>query len=221
MGYRIISAGYVAVQVCITVANCASVTERAAVVVMMPCVAATPIPIMRPAVMYVPPSGPITPVPRAVPCEPKITPEPVVYYRTVNEYRLDDIVGSIYVLVTYYLYAYLVLLVFLNVDRGYVLIDIFREDSLQNDQSLVSLTRLYYAQVIYLTVAIQVEVAERAVRIVEHRLELFQILRLSKQFSYNLQVQAFRDVRTVSRNCYCLFRPCRHAHEHQRHQKCS
>ena len=146
----------------------------------MPRVAVTPVPVMCPTVVGVPPTRPVTPVPRTMPRKPKIAPEPVVYYRTENEYRLDDIVGSIYVFITYDLNAYLVLLIFLYVDRRYILIDVFREDRLQNDQAFTTLTGLYNAQVIYLAVSIEVEVAESAVGIVEHRLELFQVLSLCK-----------------------------------------
>jgi hypothetical protein len=65
---------------------------------------------------------------------------------------------------------------------------------LQNDEAFVAFTCLYYAQVIHLTVSVQIQIAECTVRIVEHRLELFQVLSLCEQFSYNLQVQPFGDV---------------------------
>ena len=170
-------------------------------------VAVTPVPVICPTVVCVPPSGPVSPVPRAMPCVPIRTPEPIVYQRTVNIYRFDDVGRTIYILIAYYLNAYLIRLVFLYIDGGYVLIDIFRQNGLQNDQSLVAFACLYYAQIIYLTVSVQVEVAESAVRVVEHRLELFQVLSLCKKLSYNLQVQALGDVRTVGGNGYRLFRP--------------
>jgi hypothetical protein len=185
--------------------------ERAAVVVMMPCVAVVPVPVVCPTCVSVPPSRPVAPVPGTVPCIPCVAPEPVIYDRTVNIYRFDDVFRTVNVFIANYLNAYLVLLVFLHVDRRYVLIDIFRQNGLQNDQSLVAFACLYYAQIIHLTVSVQVEVAECAVRVVEHRLELFQVLSLCKKLSYNLQVQALGDVRTVGGNGYRLFRPCRHA----------
>lgn len=83
---------------------------------MMVCVAVMPVPIMRPAVMAVPPTRIITPVPRRVPCNPGCAPEPVVYNRTVNVNGFYDVVRTIYVLIAYYLNSYLLLLVFLNVD---------------------------------------------------------------------------------------------------------
>lgn len=87
------------------------------------------------------------------------------------------------------------------------MIDILGEDSLQNDESFVTLTRLYNAQVIHLTVSVEVEIAERAIWIVEHRLELLQVLSVRKKLSYNLQIESFRDVRTVGRNRDCFIRP--------------
>ena len=99
------------------------------------------------------------------------------------------------------------MLIFLYVYRGYVLEDIFRQNRLQYDQTLVALTGLYDTKIIHLPVAVQIQVTERAVRVVEHRLELFQVLSLCEQFSYNLQIESFRDVGTLSGNSYCLFRP--------------
>lgn len=99
------------------------------------------------------------------------------------------------------------MLIFLYVYRGYVLEDIFRQNRLQYDQTLITFTGLYDTKIIHLPVAVQIQVTERAVRVVEHRLELFQVLSLCEQFSYNLQIESFRDVGTLSGNSYCLFRP--------------
>lgn len=104
----------------------------------MPGVAVTPVPIVSHQVVCVPPSGPVSPVPRAMPCVPIRTPEPIVYQRTVNIYRFDDVGRTVHVLIAYDLNAYLIRLVFLYVDRGYVLIDIFRQDSLQYYQAFVT-----------------------------------------------------------------------------------
>jgi hypothetical protein len=183
-------------------------TERAVMMVMVPCVAVMPVPVMCPAVVYVPPIRVIAPVPRTVPCYPTRTPEPIVYNRSVNIYRLDDIVRSVYVLIAYDLHFHIVLrFVFLYVYRGHVLIDILREDSLQHYQTFATFTRLNYAQVIHLAVSVEIEVTERTVGIVEHRLELLQVLSLCEQFSYNLQIESFRDVRTVGRHRHCFVRP--------------
>ena len=84
---------------------------------------------------------------------------------------------------------------------------IFCENSLQNDQTFVAFTYFHYAQVIYFPVSIEIQVTERAVRVVKHRLELLQVLSLCEQFSYNLQIESFRDVRTVGRYGHCFVCP--------------
>ena len=173
----------------------------------MVCIAVTPIPVMCPAAVYIPPTRVISPIPRTLPCVPVRTPKPVVDNRSIDIYRFDDIVRSIYIFVADNLNGHIVGCVFLYVYRGNVLIDILGEDSLQNDESFVTLTRLYYAQVIHLTVSVEVEIAERAIWIVEHRLELLQVLSVRKKLSYNLQIESFRDVRTVGRNRDCFIRP--------------
>ena len=155
-------------------------TERAPVVVMMPCIAVMPVPIVRPTAMSVPPTRPVAPIPRTMPSVPCIAPEPIVDNRTVNIYWLDDIVGTIYVLIANYLNGNNIRLILLYIDRGNILIYILCEDRLQHDQTLVAFTRFYDAQVIYFTVSVEIEITESAVWVVEHRLELFQVLSLCK-----------------------------------------
>ncbi len=48
------------------------------------------------------------------------------------------------------------MLIFLYVYRGYVLEDIFRQNRLQYDQTLVTLTGLYDTKIIHLPVAVQI-----------------------------------------------------------------
>ena len=182
-------------------------TERAIVVVMMESIAVMPVPVMCPASVYIPPARIIIPIPRRCPCVPVRSPEPVVYNRSIDIYRLDDIVGSIDVFVAHYLYFHLVFLVFLHIYRGYILVDILCQNSLKNYQTLVAFAGLYYAQVINLPVAVQIQITERAVGVVQHRLELFQVLSLRKQLSYDLQIESFRDVRTVGRYSDCFLCP--------------
>jgi hypothetical protein len=151
----------------ISVVDSTSRTERAVVVVMMECIAVMPVPIMCPTVMCVPPSRPVAPIPGTMPCKPKITPEPIIDNRSIHIYRLDDIVVTIDVLIAHYLNGYIVRsLIPDDIDRRYVLIDIFRKDRLQNDQTLVAFSGLYYAQVVHLSVAVQVQITERAVGVV-------------------------------------------------------
>ena len=164
----------------ITSTRFTSVTERTAVMAMMVSVAMTPIYVAGPACMCVPPARPESPIPGRMPSVPCVTPEPVVYHRTINIHRLDDIIRSVNVLIAYYLYGDLVFLVLLYIYRGYILVYILRQYRLENDESFASFAGLHYAQVVYLPVAVEIEVTERAVWIVEHRLELFQVLSLCK-----------------------------------------
>ena len=203
----VLSAGYVPMHVMVAVAYLTCVAERAAVVMVMIGVAAMPVPVMCPASVCVPPSRPVTPVPRRMPCVPCVRPEPIVDDRTIDIHRLYHVVRTIDILVANYLNGNLVLLVFLHVYGGYVLEDILRQHRLQYDQTLVTLTGLYDTKVIDLPVAVQIQVTERAVGVVEHRLELFQVLSLCEQFSYNLQIESFRDVGTLCGDSHCLFRP--------------
>ena len=203
----VLSAGYVPMHVMVAVAYLTCVAERAAVVMVMIGVAAMPVPVMCPASVCVPPSRPVTPVPRRMPCVPCVRPEPIVDDRTIDIHRLYHVVRTIDILVANYLNGNLVLLVFLHVYGGYVLEDILRQHRLQYDQTLVTLTGLYDTKVIDLPVAVQIQVTERAVGVVEHRLELLQVLSLCEQFSYNLQIESFRDVGTLCGDSHCLFRP--------------
>ena len=133
------------VQFVIAMTRMMRVTERAAVVMVMIGVAVMPIPVMCPASVCVPPSRPITPVPGTMPCIPCVTPEPIVDNRTIDIYRFDDVVLTIHILVTDYLYGNLVVLIFLHIYRGYILVDILCQYRLQNDQTLVSFAGLYHA----------------------------------------------------------------------------
>ena len=170
-------------------------------------IAMMPVPVMCPAAVYVPPTRVITPVRRTLPCVPVRTPEPVVNNRSIDIYRFDNVVRSVYVLIADYLNGNIVRLIFLHINGCNILINILCEDGLQNDESLVAFARLYHAQVIHLTVSVEVQITERTVGVVEHRLELFQVLSLCKQLSYNLQIESFRDVRTVGRNRDCFVCP--------------
>ena len=70
MSRCIFSTTYTVMQLMITMVDMMSRTERAPVVVMMVSIAVTPIPVICPAVMVVPPTRIIVPVVRAMPCVP-------------------------------------------------------------------------------------------------------------------------------------------------------
>jgi len=145
MRIRMVMTPYTVVHVMIPVVHVMTVAEGTGVVVMMIGVAVMPIPVMCPAVMRVPPTRPVVPVPGAVPSVPCIRPEPVIDNRSVHIYRFDDIVLSIDIFVADYLYRHLIFLIFLHVYRGYVLIDILSQYSLENNQMFVAFAGFYYA----------------------------------------------------------------------------
>ena len=82
----------------------------------MPVVAMIPVAVHRPATPAIPPVRIIAPVPRRMPAAPCGSPEPVVDIRTVDIYRFDDVVRTIYVLITDHLCA--------DLTRRFILLDI-------------------------------------------------------------------------------------------------
>ena len=146
----------------------------------MESIAVMPVPIMCPTIMYIPPTWPISPIPRRCPCVPSGAPEPIVYYRSIYIHRLYYIISAIYILITYYLNRHLVFFIFFHIYRRYILEDVFSQNSLKNDKALIPLTYFHYAQVIYLTISIEIKIAECAVWIIEHCLELLKVLSLCK-----------------------------------------
>ena len=106
------------------------VAERAVVVMMMVGVATMPVPVMCPTSVCVPPTRPVTPVPRTMPSVPTRTPEPIVDNRSVNVDGLYHVVRTVHKLIADYLNGYLIFLVFLHIYRGYILEDILRQNSL-------------------------------------------------------------------------------------------
>jgi len=143
-------------------------------------IAVVPIPIVCPTVMIVPPGGVIAPVPRRVPSVPSGTPEPIIYYRTIDVNRLDDIIGAVHIFITYYLYRYIVGFIFLDINGRYILVDILSKDSLEHNESFASFACFHDAKVIHLAISIEVEIAESAVRVVEHHLELLKVFSFCK-----------------------------------------
>ena len=200
MRYSVVSMRNTVVQVVITGSYIVCVTERAAVVVMMVSVAVMPVPIVCPTVVNVPPTRVISPVPGRMPCVPCIAPEPIIDHRTIDIYGFDDIVRTIDVLVAYYLNGYLVIRIFLNIYRSHILVDIRCKNGLENHEAFVAGTGLDHTQVVHLSVTVEIQITERAVRVVQHILELFQVLSFCKQFSYNLQIESFGDIRIIGRN---------------------
>ena len=107
----------------------------------------------------------------------------------INIHGLDDIVGAVDILVTDDLDGYLVCFVFLNIYRRHILVDVFRQDSLQYDEAFLAFAHFHYADIVNIAVAVQVKVTERRVGVVEQGLKLLKVFGLCKKFRYYLQVK--------------------------------
>lgn len=107
----------------------------------------------------------------------------------VDIHGLDDIVGAVDILVTDNLDGNFVRLILLNIYRSHILVDIFRQDSLQHNEAFLAFADFHYADIVNITVAVQVKVAKRRVGVVEQRLKLLKVFGLCKKFRYYLQVK--------------------------------
>ena len=93
-----------------------------------------------------------------MPCYPACTPEPIIYQWTIQIYWLNDIVRTVYILVAYHLDGNGLLLVLINEDRRYILIDIFGQYGLDHHQVLAAICSFHHTQIIHVAIAIQVQV---------------------------------------------------------------
>ncbi len=145
MSFRIIRSAHCTMhRAVVVVATIACAVRAYRVIVVMP-IAVVPIYMWCYAIVRVPPSRPISPVVWRVPTCPGGSPEPVIDIRAVDVHRLDDIVCAIDVLVTYNLNRdRLCLLVFLDIDRCHILVDVFSEYSLYHYQVMVSVGCFYH-----------------------------------------------------------------------------
>ena len=111
--------------------RCAIGADRAMVVVP---VAVIPIDKRINAIVWTPVVWVIAPVVWRMPAYPARSPEPIIDNRTVDVYWFDDIIGTIDILITNDLNGNsLALLLLLEEDRSYILIDILGKYSLNNN----------------------------------------------------------------------------------------
>ncbi len=136
----------------------------------------------------------ISPIIWRMPAIPDRTPEPVIDDRTININRLNHVVCSIYILITYDLHTYCVVCSFLHIDTGYILIDILGQNSLKDDKVLVAILNFYHAQVVNYAVAIEIKVVDVAFFTVELLFELLQVIDLTEESSNSLQVEVLTNV---------------------------
>lgn len=151
-----------------------------------------PIYIRCDAIVGVPPAGPVVPVIRRVPAHPVGAPEPVVDVGAIDIDGFDDVVGAIDVLIADDLHGNaLCLRVFLHENGGYVLIDVLCQHRLNDHEVAAAVGGLDDTEVVHLPVAVEVEVGEGRVGVVEHLFELFEVFGLPEQRCHRLQVEVF------------------------------
>lgn len=159
------------------------------VMVVVP-IAPVPIQIRRNAIVRMPPMRPIIPIPRRIPAHPIRTPKPIIDIRPIDIYGFDDIIGAVDILIADDLHGNaLCLRVFLHKDRRHVLIHILGENGLDDHQVAITVRRLDDTQIIHLPVAVEVEIGESRVRIVEHILKLLQVFGLPEEGRHSLQIK--------------------------------
>lgn len=135
------------------------------------------------------PAGVITPVIRRVPANPSRSPEPVVNNRAIEIYRLNNIVGAIYILVTYDLHGHCLVGLTLNIDGGYILINVLCKHSLQDDKAVLPLPYFDDAQIVHHSVAVEVEVVEMALLGIEFFFKVLKIVHFAEESSHSLEVE--------------------------------
>jgi len=138
---------------------------------------------------------------RRVPAAVTIVAIAVEHRRTTNEYRLDDVAGTVDVGVTYHLYVR-ACAVSLHYDGGYVLIDVLSQNSLDHVEVVVAVHSLHYAEVVHVAVAVEVEVGDHVLIGVEDLFELFHGVGLSESGSHGLEVEIKTDIRRYRANLY-------------------
>jgi hypothetical protein len=74
------------------------------------------------------------------------------------------------------------------------LVNIFCQYGLYHYQVTIAVGGFYHAQVIHFAIAIEVEVRECRIGVIEHLLELLQVFGLTKQGSYSLQIQVLGNI---------------------------
>lgn len=113
---------------------------------------------------------------------------------------MNDIFRSIYVRVTYYLYVCARDSRHFGHQCSHILIDISRQDSLNKEYVRITLHRFQYAQIIYITVAVQVQVTQHIRRVIQQVFKFLHRIRLCKSSADGLQVQIKGYILTDSRN---------------------
>lgn len=80
--------------------------------------------------------------------------------------------------------------------RSHILIDISRQYGLNKEHVRIAVHGLQHAQIIYITVTVQVQVRQHIIGVIQQRLKLLYRSGLRKSSTYRLQIQIQRYIRT-------------------------
>ncbi len=130
------------------------------------------------------PTRPVTPVPRRSPTNPSRSPKPIVNNRSIDIYWFDNVVGTIYILVTYHLYRYFLVSLVLHINRCHILENIFSQYGLYQYQMVIAIFGFYDTKIIHRTISVQVQVAQVSLFGVQFFLKLFQVFYFAEQVSH-------------------------------------
>lgn len=142
-------------------------------------------------------AGPVVVIIRRVPSHVRRFAEYIPQRRTFDEYRTNDIVGSVEPAVTYHLHIQCAGTV-LRDERSYILIDRWRQASLNEEGMVHASMGLNYAEVVNPSVTIEVEVVNHIPAGVEQLFELSYRTRLCESCSHRVEVEIEREVGIVT-----------------------
>ena len=103
------------------------------------------------------------------------SPEIVVDDRFGDIHGFDHVVDAIDILIAYYLHTDLLIFVTLEIDRCYILVDVFCQYSLHEDYMHIVYSRLHHTQVVNESVTIEVEVRDTSIDVVDFLLKLLKV----------------------------------------------
>ena len=194
MTMRIIIAAYTIIHIMIMCMMMMPHAERAVRIVVVVPIAVIPIQERIYAIVWTPPTWPIAPIIWRVPTNPRCSPKPIINQWSIDIYWFDDIIGTIDILVAHHLHSNLVIGILLDEDRCHILIDILSQYGLDDHKVAVVIGSLDDAQIVHFSIAIEVEVGECRVWIIEQLLKLLQVFGLSKEGCYGLEIEVFRYI---------------------------
>lgn len=136
----------------------------------------------------------VAPVPRGAPRMVDVDPDVFKDRRSGVEFGPYDKVGAVDIGGAYHFEVVVVCAVDFGDEGGDILEDVVSKDSLDQEEMIVSVDGLQYAEIVDITVTVEVEVGHGILTVVEHGLELFHCACLCEESRDGLKVKLERDV---------------------------